>query len=190
MKSITKSIVAFAATAVITATAITATVAAAMTDQESVASAEATTAIYYDIYATGSLGHKIGRQSNSKIWVPIDKNITLCDITNDDINNYTESFALVYGEAKASGRKSELKSFMGFEQKYKWTGVTVVGANGISSTVYSNPSTGNYTTVSATANDVGKIKRATYYSFRNVDTTDYSNFLERSIIGVKNPAYY
>ncbi len=185
MKSITKSIVAFAATAVITATAITVTVAAAAADQEAVASAEATTAIYYDMYSTGSLGHRIGRQSNSKIWVPIDRNDTLCDIINSDINNYIETFTLGFGEAKASGLKSELKTISGAANKYKWTYVIVYGVDGDSSFAYTPEKDRNKITVSATAKGVGTIKSAKYFSYRNEDSTVGSDNLETSIIGVK-----
>lgn len=66
----------------------------------------------------------------------------------------------------------------------------MLGKDGASSTVFTPESNRNASTVYATAKKVDKIKHATYYSFRNADSTDYSDLIETSIIGVKNPAYY
>ena len=137
------------------------------------------------MYATGSLGHRIGRQSNSKIWVPIDSNDTLCNIINSDINNYIETFTLGFGEAEANNRTSKLKTISGAANKYKWTYVSVYGVDGRSSFAYTPEKDRNKITVSATAKSVGTIKSAKYFSYRNVDSTSGSDYLETSIIGVK-----
>lgn len=163
MKALVKSIAALAASAVI-----------------------ATASITSAAFASGTqLYSSVEYEKRNGIWTVVGGSAEVPDMNNYVMSTYLDYSEISFGTVDSSGNQvSKLDANDGYRSNYKWTGVTANGTKG-GSTKYTPEGRRRNDTVSAVADDVGRVESATYFSTLTAGDKNISEDLEQSMIKVK-----